>query len=331
MLYVTTRNPLDTFPAQKAAKENRAGDGGFYVPFQNLTLPDGASTINCAIAETMNLLFQTKLSGWDVDFSVGRYPVRLVHLRQRTVMAESWHNPHWTYDRMVQNLTALVAGEEVPGDWIKIAVRIGVLAGIFGELKKSGIEEPVDIALVAGDFTGPISAWYARAWGLPIGNIICCCNENNSLWDLLFHGQLRTDAAAVKTMLPEADVVVPPDLERLIAACGGPEEVDYFLECCRRGGMYCPEADVLSKLQEGMFASVVSSQRIPRIIRGAYDTHHYLLSPASALAYGGLLDYRGKTGNLRPALVLTDDSPVLSAPFVAEAAGITEEKLKQII
>lgn len=330
MLYVTTRNHCDTFTAHKAFREARAADGGFYVPFQNTALSPGEGSINASIAEVLNLMFQTQLTAWDVDFSVGRYPVRLEYLRQRTIVAESWHNPDWAFERMVKNLSALI-GAESAGDWLKIVVRIGVLTGIFGELKRSGIEEPVDIALVSGDFTGPISAWYARNWGLPIGNIICCCNENNSLWDLLCQGQLHTNASAVATCLPQADVVVPSNLERLIAACGGPEETEYFLECCRRGRLYCPEEAVLSQLRKGMYASVVSTARLDRTIRGAYDTHNYVLSPASALAYAGLLDYRAKSGNLRPALVLTEESPILSASFVADAIGVAEEELRKMI
>lgn len=212
--------------------------------------------------------------------------------------------------------------------WAEVAVRIAVLAGIFGELNREGLKEKMDISVVSGDFSGPISAWYARSWGLPIGNIICCCNENNSLWDLLTHGQLRTDAVCIPTGLSQADVVVPEHLERLISRLGGEEEMEDYVGCCRRGGMYCPNEELLGKLREGLYASVVSSQRVERTIRGAYGTHGYLLSPASALAYGGLLDYRAKIGTLHPALVLTGESPLLESAFVAEAMGVSEEKLK---
>lgn len=331
MLYVTTRNNVDTFTAQRALAENRGPDGGLYLPFRDLKLDVSEMGASCneVIANVLNLLFQARLTAWDVDFTIGRYPVRLEYLRQKTVMAESWHNPHWTFSHMVKNLAALVAGkeEDVTG-WAEIAVRIAVLAGIFVQLKKEGFQEAVDIAVVSGNFSGPISAWYARSWGLPIGNIICCCNENNSLWDLLAHGQLRTDAVCVPTGLPAADVVVPEHLERLISKLGGAEEMEDYLGCCRRGGMYCPSDELLAGLREGLYASVVSSQRMERIIRGAYGTYGYLLSRASALAYGGLSDYRAKSGTLHPTLVLTEESPLLDGPSVAEALGITEEKLK---
>ena len=61
----------------------------------------------------------------------------------------------------------------------------------------------MDISVVCGNFDLPMSAWYARAWGLPIGNIICCCNENGNLWNLIHHGQFRQDPVSVRTGTPE--------------------------------------------------------------------------------------------------------------------------------
>ena len=91
--------------------------------------------------------------------------------------------------------------------------------------------------MVSGDFSAPISAVYARQWGAPIGEILCCCNENNEIWNLLSHGQLRTDGVSIPTILPSADVVVPSELERLVYEAGGCEEVERYLDACRRGGM----------------------------------------------------------------------------------------------
>lgn len=339
MLYITTRDNRDAYTAQRALRENRSPDGGLYLPFRTPSFSQaeldalGEKPFNQCVAESLNLLFNTKLTGWDVDFCVGRYPVRLESLRNRILMAESWHNPDWTFERMVADLAAHIrVGEAAPvGDWARIAVRIAVLFGIFGELKRAGIDQSVDISVVSGDFSAPISAWYARQWGLPIGNIVCCCNENNSLWDLICHGQLRTDAVSIPTATQEADITVPSDLERLIYECGGTLEVQRFLDACRRGGIYCPNDAVLSKLRKGLYVSVVSSQRMRTTIPSVYRTHSYLLSPYSALAYAGLLDYRAKTGETRSCLVLAEKCPVCDAEAVTGILGISAEELKQRI
>lgn len=335
MLYVTTRNNRDAFTAQRALRENRGPDGGLYLPFH---VPKFSSEkINALaeksfgqnVADILNLLFQTKLTNWDVDFCIGRYPVRIESLRHRILIAETWHNPQWKFDWVTANLTNhLCDAYEIPGDWVKIAVRIAILFGVFGELKRLDIHN-ADISVVSGDFSLPISAWYAREWGLPIGNIICCCNENNGLWDLICHGQFRTDTVSMPTITPEADVALPEDLERLICGCGGTQEVEHYLEVCRRGGMYCPDDAVLARMRKGMFVSVVSSKRLETTIPSVYSTHGYVLSPSSALPYAGLLDYRAKTGETGYALVIADKSPVCDIPITARCLGVPEETLRK--
>lgn len=338
MLYVTTRNNRDVFTAQHALRENRGPDGGFYLPFRMPKFsPEELhafeeKTFNTCVAEMMNMMFGTRLSGWDVDFCVGRYPVRLTNLRHRIIMTETWHNPQWNYAWMAQSLVDHIRADAdagIPGDWVRIGVRIAVLFGIFAELKRAGIQQAVDISVVSGDFSAPMSAWYARSWGLPIGNIICCCNENKNLWDLICHGQLRTDSVSIRTSIPEADTALPVDLERLIYDCGGVPEVEKYLEVSRRGGMYCPSDALLSRLREGLFVSVVSTQRMETTIPSVYRTHDYLLSPSTALAYAGLLDYRAKTGHTRYALVLSEKGPICDAEIVAKSLSVSTEELKK--
>ena len=339
MLYVTTRNSRDTFTTQRALRENRGPDGGMYVPFRAPCFSQAEldalaeKPFPQRVAEILNLLFQIRLSGWDVDFCAGRYPVRLESLPHRVIVAETWHNSESNFDRTIRNLTARLQDGQIgaPGDWARIAVRIAVLFGIFGELRHAGVNQPVDIAMVSGDFSAPISAWYARQWGLPVGNLICCCNENNSLWDLICHGQLRTDVLSVSTAIPEADVALPEDLERLIFACGGTLEVWRYLDTCRQGTMYCPNDAVLAQLRKGLYVSVVSSQRMETTIPSVYRTHGYILSPSSALAYAGMQDYRAKTGQTGPCLVLAEKGPMHNSEAVASMLGISAEELENQI
>lgn len=318
-------------------RENRCPDGGFYVPFRAPQFSDDdidaltKEPFNQRLANVLNILFNTKLTCGDIDFCIGKNPVRLVPLRHRIIIAELWHNTGWSLDRMISTLAAQICGEpNVPSDWVKIGVRTAVLFGIFGELKREGIVS-ADISAVAGDFSGPISAWYARQWGLPVGNIICCCNENNALWDLICHGQMRTDTVSASTAIPDADVALPADLERLIYACAGIPETMRYLDACRRGRMYCPNDTALSKMRRGMYVSVVSSQRIETTIPSVYRTHAYVMSAPSALAYSGLLDYRTRAGETGYAVVIAEKSPVCDAETVGRALGVPAEKVGELL
>lgn len=337
MLYVTTRNNRDAYTAQRVLGEKRAPDGGFYVPMRAPIFTDAELAAMAEkpfgrnVADILNILFGTTLTSWDVDFCIGRYPVRLTALNHRIWAAETWHNPQWEHEALVRNLVRLLSGGKViDGNWSGIAVRIALLFGIYGELLRQGIDQ-MDIAVMSGDFSAPISAWYARQWGLPIGNIVVCCNENKSLWDLICHGQLRTDMLSIPTCLPENDVVVPENLERLVYGAGGGKEVEHYLEVCRQGRMYCPGDSTLAALRRGMYVSVVSSSRLPAVISGAFHTSGYAMSLPAGLAYAGLMDYRAKTGETRNAVILSEKSPLQEAAVIASLLDIPETQLPKLV
>ena len=337
MLYVTTRNSRDSFTAAHVLTENRGADGGFYLPirFPQLSGEEwkrfSALSFNQRIAELLNRFFGTRLTGWDVDFCIGRYPVRVEQLAHKIFLAETWHNPQWQYRHLENNLTELLqAHVDAPGNWVCVAIRMAVLAAILGGREHLG-QGPVDIAVVSGDFTLPISAWYLRKMGFPVGNIICCCNENNQFWNLICNGQMHTDAVCHSTVVPEADVVLPVNLERLIFECGGIAEVERYLACCEKGSAYTASEAVLQRFREGLFVSVVSSDRVETTIPNVYKTHGYVLAPASSLAYSGLLDYRTKTGITSPAVVFCDSNPSCDMEAVAKAMDISVAELNKLI
>lgn len=313
MLYVTTRNDRDACTAQRALTENRGPDGGLYLPFRQpqfsqeeleelLALPP-----NGCMAQILNLLFRKQITGWDLDLSVGKQPVRLESLGQKLFVAEIWRNPQWRYDALVSRLCQCLGSDE-PGDWVRIAVGIGLVFAICGQMRQQGIQQ-VDMAVVAGDLSMASSICYARQWGAPVGNLVCACNENNGLWDLICHGQFRTDSRSIDTGLPGADVALPVDLERLVYGCGGAGEVERYLDCCRRGKAYLPSEAVHRRMRQGLSVSVVSSQRLDGTISGVEKTCGYRLSRDTALAYAGALDYRAKTGQTGPAVILSQTRP----------------------
>lgn len=341
MLYVTTRNKNDAHTAHKTLTADRALDGGLFVPFQMpvlsreeiIALKD--KTFGQCVAEILNLFFSARLDGWDVDFCIGRYPVKLVPMSHRIMVAETWHNPDWDFARMVRNLFSRIYGNDdtqgVPSNWACIAIRIATLFGLYGQLLQQGLTDPesvVDVAVTAGDFSAPMAVWYAREMGLPIGNIICSCNDNGSVWDLLHHGHIRTDTVAVPTNTPQCDVGVPSGLERLLYGCIGTSEASRFAEACHQGTIYAPEEENYLSIRKGMFAAVVSQKRMESVIRNVYHTNAYILDPYAALAYGGLQDYRTSVGETRTALLMTEQSPVCSSATVATAMGITAQQLK---
>lgn len=325
MLYVTTRNNQDAFTVQHAMSRNRGDDGGLYLPlyFPKLSADDLKKlrelSFNQRIASMLNLFFQTKLSGWDVDFSVGRYPVRLKDLSHRIIVGECWHNFQWRYTYLQEKLTELVCCEaKEEASWNSVAIRMAILAAVLLEREETESDR-MDIAAAIDDFSIPISAWYLSKMGFPVGNIICCSGENNQLWELLCLGQMKVEAA------------LPANFERLVSDCGGTEEVKRFISNCSDGWLYEPSEQALKLLRKYLFVSVVSDDRIETAIPNVFKTYDYVLQSDSALAYCGLMDYRTKTGITRPVVVIEDYSPADEADKISGWMGMPKEDFLRMI
>lgn len=344
MLYVTTRIGQDAFTSARALAENRGPEGGFYVPIhvpmfsaqQIEGLADRSFSQNAA--EILNLLFATRLDGWAVEFAIGRYPVQMTSISSKILVAETWHNPTGKFERLVSGMEKAIRQSdqirEKPSNWLMIAARIAILFGIYGQLLEAGAltgDRKLDIAVPAGELSAVMAAWYARSWGLPIGTIVCCCNENNGLWNLLHKGELRTDVPALKTDTPACDTTVPQDLERLIYAALGPEETLRFLDCCRCGSTYCLSQEQMEILCGGLHVSVVGGKRVASTVPNLYKTTGILADPYTALAYSGLVDYRASSFENRMALILAEESPVFSLQFLAQCMNLSLSQIKQLL
>lgn len=322
MLYATTRSKIQIDTPNNTLRRFSAPDGGMYVPYRLPLMGDnGLDSLkrldfSDCIALVLNRFFGTKLNGWDVEFAVGRSPVRLHTLNHKVTVVEMWHNHCWDFDGMVKSLTALVQGCDVSQvqltDWGRIAARIAVLFGVFGELarnKLAGKNQTIDVAVATEDFSAPIAVWYGKQMGLPVGNIICGCNENSGLWDLVHHGELNTGATVTRTTTPKGDCAAPLSLERLIYETLGREETLRFAQVTDRKGVYRLTDAPLERLCSGIYPAVVGQKRMNNVVRSIFTTQNYLLDPYTALAYGALQDYRAGTGELGTALILSERSP----------------------
>ena len=343
MLYVTTRNSQETYTSHHALTKDRGSCNGLFLPFQtHVFSPEELDRLleksfcQC-VADVLNLFFSARMDAWDVECCIGRYPLRLVPMSHKITVAEIWNNPEWSFSRFVRNLSGRMQGSRdngCPSSWAGIAVRIAVLFGVFARLRKLGLMDRgqrVDISVCCGDFSTPMAAWYARHMGLPIGTIIFSCNDNSAAWDLLHRGELHTNEPVITTSTPQCDMSVPTGIERLIFETLGLDEVAKYTAKCASAGLYLLDEDQRIVLSSGFFGAVIGENRTESIMRNVYRTSAYLLSSYSALAYGGLQDYRAVNTEPVPALILTEEGPLATEDTVADAVGISKEILRERI
>lgn len=344
MLYQTTRTLNDSYTAARALSDDRAPDGGFFVPMK---LPQysraeikklARNSFSQNVADIVNLFFNTQLDNWTVEFAIGRYPVRVVEIGSREMVAEVWHNPVWKFERLAKGIEKAIRQSDdvrtVPTDWLMIVSRIAVLFGIFGELLQNGaitLDDPIDVAIPGGNFSGPMAVWYAKQMGLPIATVLCCCNDNNSSWKLLHKGRIRTDAVPVETPAPLCDVAMPEDLERLIFANLGFKTTLEFVEAVKSGGTFYLEPDQHKKLRDCIYVPITGNKRLDSAIKSLNNSCGYPADVYTALCYSGVLDYRSVTGEGRQVLILSEESPVYSAAYLSKCLNISLQELKERI
>lgn len=328
MLYVTTRNKYDTYTVYRANQSDRGPDGGLYLPFRLPSL-DREELLMLKempfcqrVAKILNLFFCAQLTAWDVELCGGKNPVSFVPMSHRILVVETWHNHDLDFAQFEKRLSARICGYEdaarKPTSWVGIAIRIAMLFAIYGELMINDVTRPdtvLDIALASGNFAAPMAVWYAREMGLPVGNIICS-DDDSAVWNLLHQGQVRTDGG------------MPENLERLICATLGIDENLRYCEVCENGRMYTTQPGTLEGLRAGMYATVISADRQNGLIPSVYRMSSYIMGPQTALAFGGLQDYRAKTGENRLALLMSDRSPICDSITVASSMEISEQELR---
>lgn len=339
MLYISTRNKVDSFTAHRVFHEAFPNDGGLYVPFRLSAFNEeyqnirAGQSVGKAIASILNHFFGFTLSGWDIDCVIGRAPFELCIMNRRITVAQCYHNPESSWEYIVKNLYACMGGSETadaPQGWVRIAIEIAILFGIYTQMDSTE-DAGFDICVTGGDLATVSAALYAKDLGLPIEKILCVCNENGSLWEFIRRGELNTGIPVINTGLPELDTVRPKYLEYLIHRGLGVDAVKQYTTACEQNGIFRLDEDARMMLEREVTATVASTNRVDAVISSMYRTHQYIADPALALSYGGLQDYRASTGISNHTLLLAKESPVLSAERITKTLNISQDDLmKQI-
>lgn len=293
MLYVSTRNPANTYTAHHAINEANPPEGGFYAPFhlpkfsQEEVATICSGSCSDAVTAILNLFFGLRLSSFDVECVIGRAPFQLAEMPHKLIIAEGFRNPAASYRFLVKGLYNLLTNGKsegkLPVGWSYIGIQIALLFGVFTQEKD--LTRTFDVAVAAEDFAELTAVCYARDMGLPIHLIVCTSVDSSEIWDLL-----NSEACAVET-------------------AGYLESFLYYTFGYKVDNSFTIDEQQRQTLNEKIFAVVVSGDRAASVTSSMYRTNGYLLSPDAALAYGGLQDYRSATGVSNDTLILAKVRP----------------------
>ena len=180
----------------------------------------------------------------------------------------------------------------------------------------------VNFSVPTGNFGDILAGYLAKQLGLPVGTLICASNANNVLTDFIHTGIYDRRRPLLKTQSPSMDILVSSNLERLLALLSGDTDlVSGLMGKLRDQGFYQVPGELLEKIRASFFAGCCDDRRGQAVIGRIWREHHYLLDPHTAAGWACAEDYRAKTGDTTPMVVLSTASPYKFPAAVLTAIG----------
>ena len=332
MLYISTRNNSNTYTAHVAVKTDLGTDGGRFIPFNlpkftaSEVLKLREKSYNQVMAEILNTFFSGKLTGWDIDFIIGKSTFRKALMNHKIIISELWHNAESEYICTVKQIQSKLFPElsaEKTSCWMNTAVRIATLFAMYAELHAEQLlpaDDAFDLVVPADDMLWPTAALIAKQMGLPAKAVVFACCEDNSIWDLIYKGTFSGT-----NMSP----VFQAGVETAIYYMLGADDASLFRAAMEAGRSYSVENP--ESLPDCVHCTVAGDKRIQAEINSTFRNNGYITDPTGAMSISGAKDYRAKTGNGRIAILISESSPLNHKETILKATGIHEDQLLQTV
>ena len=181
--------------------------------------------------------------------------------------------------------------------------------------------EPVNFCVPTGNFGDILAGYYARWMGLPVNKLICASNRNNVLTDFFNTGIYSTHRTFFKTISPSMDILVSSNLERLLyeAADRDGTLIRTWMTQLKESGSYSVGEQRRDWLLDTFWGDCADNKDTLGEIRKRWEQDHYLMDPHTAVAGHVLREYRRKTGDDTPSVIVSTASPYKFAADVLSA------------
>ena len=213
-------------------------------------------------------------------------------------------------------------------NWGRILPQVVYYISAYCDLVREGklkLGDKFHVCVPTGNFGNILAGYYAKKMGLPIDKLICASNANNVLTDFLQTGVYDRNRPFYNTASPSMDILISSNLERLLFdLTGSDEEVRGYMASLNATGRY----EVSQKVKDAVRAQFVSGfcddARTLNTIEKVFHNTGYLMDTHTAVAYTVLQDYRAKTADDTPAVVVSTASPFKFCDSVLSALGVEE-------
>ncbi len=171
--------------------------------------------------------------------------------------------------------------------------------------------DEIEFAVPTGNFGNILAGIYAKWMGLPVKRFICCSNRNRVLDDFLRTGVYDVRREFYRTTSPSMDILISSNLERLLFEMSGRDaaRVRGWMEQLMSGGEYRVEDDARARMDELLASGWADDRDVAEEIRRVWSESGYLMDTHTAVAMRVLREYRQRSLDTTPCVVVSTASP----------------------
>ena len=191
---------------------------------------------------------------------------------------------------------------------------------------KIAFGDKINFCVPTGNFGNILAGWFAKQMGLPVNRFLCASNANNVLTDFIENGVYDKNRPFHLTISPSMDILVSSNLERLLYMLCGDKTTAEYMQQLSADGKYDVGEETLSKIQSEFSAACCDDAATKAKIAAVWNEKAYLIDTHTGVAAAALDDYRAKTGDCTPTVIVSTASPFKFAADVLSALGETAEE-----
>ncbi len=209
-------------------------------------------------------------------------------------------------------------------NWGRLLPQIAYYFGAYAQAMANGRIQagaPLNFVVPTGNFGNILAGYYAKQMGLPVAKLICASNRNNVLTDFFAKGMYDRKRSFYQTTSPSMDILISSNLERLLFEITGRDcqQVCDWMKALQEKGEYQLSEEQRGKIAADFDAGYASDEDGKACIQQIWEKEGYLLDTHTAVAQCVYEQYRERTGDATPTVLVSTASPFKFAADVLDA------------
>lgn len=213
-------------------------------------------------------------------------------------------------------------------NWGRLLPQIVYYVSAWCDAVNSGLisfGEKLNFCVPTGNFGNILAGKLAKECGLPVKTLICASNSNKVLTDFFDTGVYDRMRPFVTTMSPSMDILISSNLERLLyLETKDSRQTAAWMKQLSETGSYRVDGALQERLRADFAAGWCDEAGTAAAIAEAWR-EGYLMDTHTAVAASVLREYRDRTKDATPTVVVSTASPYKFCDSVLQAIGVKAE------